>query len=90
MALTPCQRRVVDKGGRVQVSWGLLLEIKMGFYIGKWFGTASAVMWILPVSCGDGTAKLEVLNISVNLRCDPHLQSDVGSGCKAQITNTGG
>lgn len=63
----------------------------MEFYFDKWFATASAVVWMLPVSCGDETATLEdkVLNTSVEVRCDPHLQSDVGNGCKAQITNTG-
>lgn len=46
----------------------------MKFQIDKWFGTASAVMGMLPVSCGDETAALDgkVLNISVKLRCDPH------------------
>lgn len=64
----------------------------MEFQIDKWFATASAVVWMLPVCCGEETAALEGndLNTSVNLRCDPHLQSDVGNGCKAQITNTGG
>lgn len=59
----------------------------MQFQIDKWFGSASAVMWMRPVSCGDETAALEgkVLNISVNLRFDPHLQSNVGSGCKARV-----
>lgn len=32
---------------------GLVVEGKMQFQIDKWFGTASAVMWMLPVSCGD-------------------------------------
>lgn len=51
----------------------------------QWCGAA-------PVSTGDETAavKDKVLNIPVNLPCDPHLRAAVGGGCKAETTNTRG
>lgn len=78
--ITPCQRRTVAKGVRVQVYCGLVLEAKMHFQIDWW----KLLQWCgpAPVSTGDEIAavKEKVLNIPVNLPCDPHPRAAVCGG----------
>lgn len=60
----------------------LLLRGKCNFRLTN--GLVQLLQW-----CGCSQSPVvtrgKVLNIWVNLCCDPHLQSDVGRGCKAQM-----